>query len=188
MSDYLEIETKYSADDIEKEKFISLINSFNTKEFIHVESKDIYYTKGEHKFLRYRMAPENSDDKRSELTFKKKHIKANNIVRTEVNVRIDQNKPELIEAFCEGLGYKKNFSIFKKCEIFHMEDAVLVYYEVFDENNKNSKFLEIEVLEDLEVTEQQAWEIIQKYEKMLSPLGINPQKRMKLSLFERYKK
>jgi hypothetical protein len=30
--------------------------------------------------------------------------------------------------------------------------------------------------------------VVQKYEKLLSPIGISPQKRKKLSLFEMYRK
>ena len=38
------------------------------------------------------------------------------------------------------------------------------------------------------MTQEQAWEVVQKYEKLLAPLGITPQKRKKLSLFEMYVK
>ena len=38
------------------------------------------------------------------------------------------------------------------------------------------------------MTPDKAWEVILKYEKLLSPLGITAQKRKRLSLFEMYKK
>jgi hypothetical protein len=39
-----------------------------------------------------------------------------------------------------------------------------------------------------ELTEDQAWEIIRKYEKVLEPVGVIAQKRMRKSLYELYKK
>ena len=189
---FLEVEAKYNADDIDRMAFKDIAKSLSPKSFVYVESKDIYYVKGESEFLRYRMPAENTQDgttsSRSELTFKKKHTEKNNIVRTEVNLRVDLNDPTLVEAFCQGLGYAKNFSIHKSCDIYYYEDADIVYYSVKDEAGKYANFLEIEVDESLDITQEQAREIIQKYEKFLSPLGISAQKRKKLSLFEMYKK
>lgn len=186
MSEFLEIETKYDAEHISRLEFKALANSLAPTSFLYVESKDVYYTKGESEFLRYRMPAEGSE--RSELTFKKKHVAANNQVRTEVNLRVDLNKPELLKAFCEGLGYGFNFSVFKMCDIYFFEDGDIVYYSVVDEAGKTRSFLEIEVKEDAGITQDQAWTIIAKYEKALAPIGITAQKRKKLSLFEMYKR
>jgi len=185
---YLEIESKYSADNISRLDFKSLLSTLNPKNFLYVESKDVYYTKGENEFLRHRNRPNFGSDERSELTFKKKHISTNNIVRTEVNLRVDKNSAELVEAFCKGLGYEKNFSVEKFCDIYYFDDGDVVYYSVIDEEGKTASFLEIECDEDADLTEDQAREVISKYEKLLAPIGITPQKRMKLSLFERYRK
>ena len=183
---FLEIETKYDAENIERLSFKSLMMSLSPKSFLYIESADKYFVKSETEFLRFRMPPEG--EKRAELTFKKKHINANNNVRTEVNLRIDDNRPETVNAFCEGLGYKFNFSIYKMCDIYFFEDSNVVLYSVVDEDNKIKSFLEIEVREDQEITESAAWDIVLKYEKILSPLGINAQKRKRLSLFEMYRK
>lgn len=189
---FLEIEVKYNADDIDRIKFKDLAQGLNPHEFIYVESYDVYYVRDEESFLRYRMPATNSGEeksnKRAELAFKRKHIAKNNIVRTEVNLRVDVNTPELVNAFCEGLGYKKNFSIYKMCDIYVFEDATLVYYSVKDESNKYAHFVEIEASEEMNLSEDAAWTIIQKYEKILSPLGITAQKRKRLSLYEMYKK
>jgi|ERR1035437_2007231 predicted adenylyl cyclase CyaB len=185
---FLEIETKYDAIEIDRLKFKSLMESLNPKVFLYVEGTDEYYVKGVDDFLRYRMAVKHIDDKRSELTFKKKSIANNNNVREEVNLRIDLNDPLLVKAFCEGLGYKRNFSVYKYCDIYFFEDANLVYYDVISDSGKPGSFVEIEASEDIGLTEDQAWEIVQKYEKILSPLGINAQKRKRLSLFEMYVK
>jgi len=190
--DFLEIESKYSADEIMRNDFKDHINTFGPKEFIYVESTDVYYVKNDEEFLRYRMPSRNKlsgQENRSELTFKKKHKEGNNQTRTEVNLRIDLNEPKLVEAFCIGLGYIRNFSVEKCCDIYYLEDGTdIVFYSVKDENNKYSYFIEIESKENSGLTKEQSWETVLKYEKMLLPLGITPQKRKKLSLFEIYRK
>ncbi len=185
---FLEIETKYDAGDIDRLKFKTLAKSLNPTSMMYIEGIDVYYIKNPEEFLRYRMPITNGSDARAELTFKKKSVEKNNNIREEVNLRIDLNKPELVHAFCEGLGYKRNFSIEKLCDIYFFHDANIVYYYVVPENGgKLATFVEIEASEDIGLTEKEAWEVIQKYEKLLTPIGINPQKRKKLSLFEMYR-
>lgn len=186
---FLEIETKYDADTINRLEFKKLMESLCPTSFLYIESEDVYYVKSENEFLRHRKPPKFGETKRSELTFKKKHVGGNNNVRTEVNLRVDDNSPETIEAFCNGLGYTKNFSIVKNCDIYwYGNECDVVFYNVTDESGKIKSFLEIEVLEDSGFNEEQAWEIISKYEKLLAPLGISAQKRKRLSLFEIYRK
>lgn len=189
--EYLEVECKYNADDIDRIAFKDIANSLNPKTFIYVESTDVYYVRAENEFLRYRMPSENKnsgEENRSELTFKKKHGDKNNWTRTEVNLRVDLNDPLLVGAFCEGLGYKRNFSIRKFCDIYLFEDADIVYYTVKDEDGKYSNFIEVESSEDIGMSQEECWNVVLKYEKLLLPLGITPQKRKKLSLYEMYKK
>jgi len=186
--EFLEIEVKFNADNIDRFIFKDLAKSLNPKEFIYVESTDTYYEKELNEFLRYRAASESSKSKRAELTFKKKHKENNNIVRTEVNLRVDPSNPETVKAFAEGLGYKENFVIWKACDIYRYDDATLVYYSVKDTNGKYNHFMEIEVIEGLPETEEEAWEIIRKYEKIIEPLGITPQGRLRKSLYEMYRK
>ncbi len=188
---YIEVEVKYNADDIDLYAFKDLVKSLNPISFIYVESTDIYYAKSENEFLRHRLPAENKqgeEQDRSELTFKKKHIDQNNWTRTEVNLRIDKNDPKLVEAFCEGLDYKRNMSIQKSCHIYFWPDADVVYYSVKDEAGKYTHCLEIEANEDIGMTQEESWNIVVKYEKLLAPLGITPQKRKKLSLWEMFRK
>ena len=188
---FLEVEYKYNADDIDRIAFKDLAKSLNPTSFIYVESKDVYYALNENEFLRHRLPAENkggAEENRSELTFKKKQISQNNWTRIEVNLRVDLNDPWLVSAFCEGLGYKKNFSIAKSCDIYFFDDADIVYYTVKDEDGKYAHFLEIEANEDIGMTYEQSLEAVQKYEKLLLPLGITPQKRKRLSLWEMYRK
>ena len=188
---YQEIEIKFNADDIDLFVFKDLAKSLNPKSFIYVESVDIYYAKSENEFLRHRLPAQNkgtADEARSELTLKKKSVDQNNWKRTEINVRVDHNDPKLIEAFCAGLGYIRNFSIEKCCQIYFYETVDIVMYSVKDEKSGYAHFLEIEGLEDIGMTPEQSWAEVIKYEKLLAPLGITPQKRKKLSLWEIYRK
>lgn len=187
-TEFLEIESKYKADNIDRLKFKEIARNLKEKEFLYIESTDVYYIKSEDEFLRYRMSAENTSSKRAELTFKKKHKNTNNIVRTEVNMRVDHNKPEVIATFCEGLGYQRNFSIFKICDIYKYEDATLVYYSVRDEDGKYASFIEVEVTEGFPKTQEEGLEILRKYEKIIEPLGITPQNRLRKSLYEMYRK
>ena len=187
MSKFLEIETKYDADGIDRIAFKGLLQSMNPHTFIYVESTDTYFSKGDD-FIRYRSPPTNEKSKRSELTLKKKHVSGNNVVRTEINLRVDPNEENVIIAFCENLGYVRNFSIYKMCDIYFFEDADVVLYTVIDEDKKQSNYLEIEVDESKEFSEEQGREILSKYEKLLAPLGLNPKKRMKKSMWEIFRK
>lgn len=184
---YLEIETKYYADEIDRIQFKNLLRSMGPKDFLYVESTDIYYSSGDN-FIRHRLAPETDPSGRSELTIKKKHVEGNNVVRTEINLRVDSNDKRTIEVFCKNLGYTRNFSIFKICDIYHFDDADVVLYTVVDEAGKTQNFLEIEVEESAGFTEEESRVIISKYEKLLSSLGLSPQKRLKRSLWEMYRK
>lgn len=186
--EYLEIEVKFRADDIDRMAFKDLVRKLNPKEFLYIESTDTYFIREGDDFLRYRASAENTKDKRSELTFKKKHSENDNIIRTEVNLRVDPNKPELVTEFVEGLGYTYNFSIVKFCDIYYMSDVNLVYYTIKDDNGKYASFIEIEVIEGSVQTEEEGWEVMRKYEKLFEPFGITPQNRLRKSLFEMYRK
>jgi predicted adenylyl cyclase CyaB len=199
MSEYLEIETKYDATDIKRVDFKVLAENLGQSQFRYAESRDLYYVKSEEEFLRHRTPSSTDATGKSELTFKKKHADGNNLVRTEVNLRVDHTPLHTVKTFCEGLGYKFNFSILKYCDIYVYDDANIAYYTVLDENRKSASFIEVEANEYLNgvlfangspirISQEQGWAIVQKYEKLLSPLGITAQKRMKLSLFERYRK
>lgn len=182
---FLEIESKYDASEIDRIKFKQFARSLNPKSFLYVESTDIYYVK-DNEFIRYRMPDANDPTRRSELTYKKKHTQGNNVVRTEVNLRVDPNDRDTVMKFCDVLGYTRNFSVYKMCDIYFYDDADIVLYSVLDEDGKVAHFLEIEVDESLGLSPDQAKDVLVRYEKLLAPLGINAYKRKKLSLFEMY--
>lgn len=185
---FTEFETKFRVDG---DLLYVFKNLMETKEglrgFLYVQGPDYYYTHADGSFIRYRKAEHRSDDE-AELTMKKKQAVGNNIIRTEVNLKVDSNDLETVEAFCNLLGYKFNFKIHKYCHIYKFDDALVCFYSVKNEKAEWDHFLEVEVEPELSLTEEEGWSIIRKWETVLAPLGISPQKRLKKSLFETYKR
>lgn len=147
-------------------------------------------------FMRYRRPSHGLDGDRKELTTKYKQSGSkNNIQREEKNIRVDKVDEDTIMKFVADLGYKLNFSIWKTCHIYNFDDATIVFYSVYDTTNggkasKMDTFVEIEVSEEdiHNFTEDQAWAIIEKYEKVLENVGLSARSRLRKSLFEMYKR
>lgn len=191
-----EFETKYRVEPHLLTEFKALVNGLqNLKGFIYVEGPDYYFTKPDGSFARYRRPSHGLDNGRSEVTIKVKPEGAkNNIMRKEVNWRVDITPEDSIREGLMLMGYKPNFSIFKACHIYNLDDATLVFYQVYDTTDgkpgKTDSFVEIEIDEHLvsSLTQEQAMALIVKYEKILEPIGLTPQKRLRKSLFEMYKR
>ena len=193
-----EFETKYRVEPHLITEFKWVMEKLgHVERFIYVEGPDHYFTKfnDDSCFARYRAPSRGQDAERSEVTIKVKPEGAkNNIIRKEVNWRVDGTPEEAIREGLKLMGYQPNFSIWKACHIYAFADATLVFYSVYDitsgKPTKFDNFVEIEVSEENvhNMTEAQAWEIIVKYEKALEGLGLNPQKRLRKSLFEMYKR
>lgn len=146
-------------------------------------------------FMRYRRPSHGLDDGRKELTTKyKQDGSKNNIKREEKNIRVDNTPEETVSQFIQDIGYKINFEIWKTCHIYNFDDATLVFYSVYDTTDGKAKgmdnFVEIEVDEDTvsSMTEEQAWEIIQKYELALESIGVSARSRLRKSLYEMYRR
>jgi len=188
---HTEFETKYRLDADKVYEFKEIVETLTDPyDFIYVQGPDWYYTKPDGSFLRYRKA-ENDKTKRAELTMKTRpEGSSNNIVRKEVNLRVDRNNFGTVEAFAEMLGYNFNFKIWKMCHIYNFKDATLVFYTVRDDKGEMTHFVEIEVDEDTihKLTESEAWDVIKKYERVLAPLGITYKHRLKKSLYDMYVK
>jgi adenylate cyclase class IV len=186
---FVEFETKYRIEDPAKLwDFKHLVeNQLGRKDFLYVQSDDCYYVKGED-FIRYRFS-DNKKDKRAELTIKRKTGDKNNIIREEVNLRVDNNSFDTVERFIGLQGFEINFRINKQCHIYHGPDCTLVFYSVRDlGTNELAHFIEIEVTEGAGFTEEESWNIIKKYEAALAPVGVSAQRRSRKSLFEMYKR
>lgn len=191
---HTEFETKYRVEPHLLIRFKQIVDRLpNRKKFIYVEGADDYHIKDETSFARYRQAAHGTDGQRCEVTIKVKPVGAkNNIIRKEINWRVDITPKAAIEEGLKLMGYTYNFSIYKTCHIYNLDDATLVFYTVFDttggEPSKTDTFCEIEVDEELtsKLTEEQAMGIISKYEKILEPIGLSAQRRLRKSLFELY--
>lgn len=197
--EFHEFEVKFRIDESKRNEWKQLMRDYaktdesGYKDFIYVDSDDIYYTRAskrkgvDYEFVRYRFS---DGEKRAELTTKRKLSDTNNIIRKEQNVRVDQNSRETIHEFLtDGLDYEYSFRISKYVDIYKFKDATLPFYTVVDEKGKRDTFCEIEVDEELlhKITEDEAWAIIKKYEKILEPLGITARNRLRNSLFEMYR-
>jgi adenylate cyclase class IV len=188
-----EFETKYRVEPHLLTEFKRIVGTVTLLEkFLYVEGPDEYWIRDEN-FARYRRPEHGLDNNRAELTMKMKPKGAkNNIIRREWNWRVDGTPPETIREGLKDLGFVFNFSVWKSCHIYNFDDATLVFYTVYDTTSgkasKTDSFVEIEVSEEhvSEMTETQAWTIIEKYEKILEGIDITPQKRMRRSLFEIY--
>jgi len=185
----VEFETKYETTLDQLFPFKALVESMEYKNHKYVQGPDVFFTKGNETniFARYRKA-EHDKSGRAEFTVKEKLQKNSSVIRTETNWRVDKTPYPEIAKGADMMGFEYNTRIWKACHIYDLDDATLVFYTVKDETNKLMHFMEIEVREDLKITEDQGWEIIRKYEAVLAPLGVSAQKRKRKSLFEMYRK
>jgi len=189
LDNHTEFETKYRVDGDLQFKFKALVSDSDYKNFIYAEGPDYYFTKPDGSFLRYRKA---TTEKRAEVTIKEKPQGAkHNVLRKEVNWRVDYTDKDTIYEGADMMGYTFNFSIWKACHIYKMRDnTTLVFYTVRGENNKVDHFIEIE-LDEASIgkkTEEEAWNLIRQWEDFLSPLGITHRNRLTKSLYEMYVK
>jgi hypothetical protein len=189
---YKEIEYKYIADDISLSSFNDLMIKLKQKyvfnKYLQASSFDTYYIKenDQDEFQRFR-----NDGKTPELTKKKKTKTSNNWERIESDLPLDPNRvTEEGVTFHVGLdGYKENFKIFKVCFIYFFETVNYVWYIVYDKNMKEvGRFLEIELNKDKVTGTDSDSLTLKEHETHLLELGIGPQNRTKLSLFERFRK
>lgn len=182
---FREIETKYDASEISLQEFNSLVKSkWKVKKQLLVSSYDDYFTDKDENFLRYR-----HKEGRGELTIKRKLDTQNNNRRVEVNLPTSGDNMEAVTRFAELLGYKHNFCVYKTCQVYWIDDMVICYYVVYDQEWKEKRrFLEIEADEDHSwESEAQAWAAVEEYERAFEPLGITAKNRSKKSLFEMFK-
>ena len=186
---HTEFETKYRVNGNIIFDFKKIIESIEDScKFLYVQGPDIYFTKEDGSFLRYRKG---EGEKRAEITMKEKQEGSKyNIKRKEVNWRVDPTPYDTIYEGALMQGYKYNFRIKKFCHIYIFKDACVVFYTVEDERCKLDHFIEIELNEETihTLTEEEAWEGIKKYEKILEPLGITHRSRLMKSLYEMYVK
>lgn len=191
MSDFVELEYKYRADEVSFAKFRDLMEGLQLVKQKDISSWDYYYTPVNDDyegFVRFRDSPVGP-----ELTKKVKTNTGNNFNRIEVDLPLDRAKLNLqtVNKFMEVMNHKENFRIFKNCFIYWLDYVNYVYYNVYDQNLKEvGRFIEVEVNKDkvaaigLEGATQQ----LKNAELLLEAIGIKSSNRMKKSLFELFKK
>lgn len=187
---FCEFETKYRVDLSKQDDFKDIMESLeDLKSFVYVEGPDVYWTKELDNFQRYRKAAHEKSGK-AWLTNKFKKTNSNNNQRQEHNIRVDHTPFEEVKSYVESMGYEYDFQIYKNCHIYEFADAKLVFYSVRCEKGNREYFIEIEVDETTihKYTEEEAWDVIRKYETIMEPLGIKAQNRLRKSLYEMYRR
>lgn len=191
MSDYIELEYKYKADKVKLTDFIKLVKSLNPIKRLDISSWDHYYTTVDSvSFQRFRQ----SDS--PELTKKIKTVDGNNWNRIEVDLPLDKSRltEEVVRKYVGLDGYIHDFTIYKTCVIFWLDNVNYVYYITYDEDLKElDRFIEVEVnknkvaiLNSSENNNQGAEWTLNQAASVLRTIGITPQNRMKKSLFDLY--
>lgn len=181
---FTEFETKYTSDISNLSNFKAIVEVLpGLLDFTYAEGPDTYLTKPDGSFGRYRAAKYPHGTEYAQWTLKLKPVGAkNNISRLEYNWRVDGTPEQEILDGAEAMGFTFNFKISKSCHIYRFPECTLVFYSVREaDSSKDDYYMEIEITEETvhELTEDQAWEIIRKYEKILEPVGVTAQKRMR---------
>lgn len=181
---FLEVEFKYRADDIPLSKFMGFCMGLGKHKYVMASGWDHFYdSPGVQGFARHRIGPDFN-----QLTYKKKINGNNNFIRHEDNLDLLQTVSiDQIASFLSKFGYSLNKSIFKNCFIYKFPLYTMVYYVIYSESLKEiGRFIEIEMSEDFDWnSEENAWDNLIEIERIAKePLGISPQSRMKLSLYE----
>jgi adenylate cyclase class IV len=205
---YIEFEVKHSATAAQLVQFKQILEKQpDILQFVYVAGPDSFFTyskdffeknpqwdeKGT--FVRYRKPSFGLDKSKKTVTWKYKPAGAkNNIIRKEHNWEVGKTPENVILEQLKDSGLTFNSSIVKDCHIYIFKDATVVFYIVYDitedSQGEPKYFVEIEVDEKTidQKTENEAWEVIEKYEKILSPLGISSKTRIRRSLFEMYRR
>lgn len=184
---FTEVEFKYNAKDIKLSDFCKFCSAHGTHTNIIASGHDHFYEKDsdQDSFCRLRSGAD-----LHQLTFKRKTQDTNNFVRTEHNIDLLRSTTkEQIDALCSEFGYKYNTLIFKNCFVYKYDTYTFVYYVCYDNDMKEvGRFIEIEMSEEHSWTnEAEAYNHLLVLEKLMKPLGISPQARVKRSLFELYR-
>ncbi len=207
--EFIEWETKYEVRDQDLIQFKIIASQIpDIKKYIYIEGPDHCYDHPKEwykanpqwdrngTFIRYRKPSFGLDGGRRQVTWKYKPAGAkDNVRRVEHNWDVGTTPEQVILEQLKDQGAVFNFSIVKNCHIYVFNDATIVFYNVYDTTNgtpsKTDYFVEIEVCEDLikDLTADQAWDIITKYEQILAPIpGVSARRRLKQSLYERYRR
>lgn len=182
-----ELEFKYDGSDLKLSKFVEFANSMNPVKRVEGSGWDYYYS-GEgqgFEFMRFRQGGI------AELTIKIKSNDKNNNNRFELDLPLVVGIPhKLIESFVGLFGFKENFRVFKYFDIYWFEKVDIVYYTIYNKDMvEQGRRVEIEARKDYPFkSAEEALAEVKAMEQRMSEIGITPQKRMKKSMWEQFRK
>ena len=182
-----ELEFKYDGADIKLSKFIEFAQSKSPVKRVEGSGWDHYYSgEGQNfEFIRFRQGG------LSELTIKIKSVEKNNNNRFELDLPLSMDIPRwLVEKFVGLFGFKENFRIYKYFDIYWFPKVDIVYYTIYNKDMLEiGRRVEIEARKDYPfVSAEEALAEVKQMEQMMAEIGITPQKRMKKSMWEQFKK
>lgn len=184
-----ELEFKYDASDIKMSKFVDFAQTLKPTRRVEGAGWDVYYSgDGQNfEFIRLRQSPDFA-----ELTIKIKNDEKNNNNRFELDLPLLPSKTTnwLIEKFVALFGFKENFRVWKYFDIYWTEKVDIVYYTIYNKDMVEvGRRIEIEARKDYKFTSAvEALAEVKAMEQLMSEIGITPQKRMKKSMWEQFRK
>lgn len=187
-----ELEFKYDGSDIKLTKFVEFAQTLPIVKHIEGAGWDSYYS-GDGKielpfeFIRLRQSPDFA-----ELTVKIKNTEKNNQNRFELDLPLLPSRTTnwLIEKFVALFGFKENFRVFKYFDIYWTDKVDIVYYTIYNRDMVEvGRRVEIEARKDYKFTSQEeALAAVKDMEQQMAIIGITPQKRMRKSMWEQFRK
>lgn len=184
-----ELEFKYDASDIKMSKFVEFAQSLKPTKRVEGAGWDVYYSgdRQNFEFIRLRQSPDFA-----ELTIKIKNDEKNNNNRFELDLALLPSKTSnwLVEKFVSLFGFKENFRVWKYFDIYWTEKVDIVYYTIYNKDMvETGRRIEIEARKDYPFkSSEEALAEVKAMEQLMSEIGITPQKRMKKSMWEQFRK
>lgn len=183
-----EIEFKYDANTMDFKTFTTVCEEKSPNKLLITSGFDHFYghTSKKTSFYRYR-----TGNDINQLTFKRKMTASDNFIRVEHNMNLSaHSNKEQVDELCRELGYRYNTSLFKTCFIYVYDKHIAVMYICYNTKMQEiGRFFELEVNEDIEwKSVDEAWNYLLQVEEDYRALGISEEARIKLSLWEMFKK
>lgn len=188
-----EVEFKYKADHVSLGDFLKVVvehSRLNNVNLFSPAGTDLYFqsSQGIDEFQRLRI---DSNEKKAELTYKKKLSDSNSWKRIEIDLELHINKgqsKDLIEKtieYTKNIGFRPVFNIFKKSFVVRLEKFVYAYYVV----DHIDTYVELEARKDVFTDKEEAFKELEDEERAcLNKLGITKEHRLNENLYEIYRK
>lgn len=189
MAKLKEIEIKWDATAVNRfeynRKILAFLNVKKLKrEFLKVAGFDYYYTSKNGDVVRHRVSKNTN-----ELTIKARLDNKSTTVRTEINMQLSKQCSLVdVTEFFGLVGIKRDFEIYKDCDIWFIQDGQaevsIVWYKVSKPKMRDRIFMEVEVHN---VGERDSMRILKRWTKVLHDLfGLSDKDVLQDSLYEIY--